>query len=81
MRALLGFAVINAFFVAMNAFGAVLLYALFKGGQFVAPSAIEHPWVSYPLGIAGLAVTLWLSFKSVRFIERRLARLPARGRA
>jgi hypothetical protein len=80
VRALAAFLAVTAIFVAINALGAGVLFVLFRGLQLAAPAAADMPWVVYPLGIAGLAFSLWLTYKALAFIER-LPRGRARGRA
>lgn len=79
LRSVLEWLVINAAFVALNIFGALILFGLFSAARVIAPSAIENPWVTYPLGILGVAATLVTAARVCGFIGRRPPD-PARAR-
>jgi hypothetical protein len=60
--------VVLAFFMAFNALFAILFLGIFKLGKWAAPSLIDEPWFSYPLGLVALGLGLWSMISSVRII-------------
>lgn len=79
MKSVAEFVLLNAVFIAMNLLGAGILLGLFKAGQAISPALMEQPLFTYPLGLAGIALTLWLSFRGMRFIVRVPRPYRARG--
>jgi len=81
VRGPLVFLAVNALLVAMNALAACALLGLFSLGGWLAPGLMEMPWITYPLGILGMGGALFISFRSIAFIDRWLSRNPGRARA
>lgn len=81
MRSVLAWLAVSLFFVAINALGAALIYALFALGQRLVPSLMDEPLFVMPLGMAGVTGAVWVAIIAVRELNARQRRAPARGRA
>lgn len=78
VKSVVAWFVVSAALVAINVFCAGVIFAFLKALQILAPGLAEEPWATYPVGIAGLALSLWLVFKAYRISEKLL---QGRGRA
>jgi cellobiose-specific phosphotransferase system component IIC len=79
VRDFVAFLALCAFFVAVNAFGAGVLFGLLRLGQTAAPEWMGDPLVTYFVALGGIGVTLFLAIRGILLIERALVR--SRGRA
>ena len=80
MKAVAAFCAVNLFFVALNVLGAGILFGLFRLGQVLVPGLMNEPSVVLPLGILGVATTIWCAYKAMHLMGRRVqGRGPGRG--
>lgn len=69
------FVAVTGMFVGINVLSAGALLAALGGLELVAPALAEEPWVTYPVGVAALALALLISARLIA------GRRPGRGLA